>query len=112
MFVIDASVAVKWFIAEKDSSLALSLKDKHINGKTVLIAPDLLIYEVTNVLVFSKLFTSSDIKSCVQDIYNLEIDLLNPTSDIILPASELALDKQISIYDACYLALAVGNNQK
>lgn len=56
MFVIDASVVIKWFIEEKDSAKAVLLKEKHINGKTILIAPDLLIYEVANVLLFSKIF--------------------------------------------------------
>ena len=56
MLVIDASVVIKWFIEEKDSAKALLLKDNHINGKTILIAPDLLIYEAANVLLFSKIF--------------------------------------------------------
>ena len=106
MLVIDASVVIKWFIEEKDSAKALLLKDNHINGKTILIAPDLLIYEVANVLLFSKIFTPLEIKGCLQDLYELEIDLINPSIDFVLSAIELAFNKQISIYDASYLALA------
>lgn len=106
MLVIDASVVIKWFIEEKDSAKALLLKDNHINGKTILIAPDLLIYEVANVLLFSKIFTPLEIKGCLQDLYELEIDLINPSIDFVLSAIELAFSKQISIYDASYLALA------
>lgn len=106
MLVIDASVVIKWFIEEKDSAKALLLKDNYINGKTILIAPDLLIYEVANVLLFSKIFTPLEIKGCLQDLYELEIDLINPSIDFVLSAIELAFSKQISIYDASYLALA------
>ncbi|HHT9126515.1 MAG TPA: type II toxin-antitoxin system VapC family toxin [Candidatus Brocadiia bacterium] len=106
MLVIDASVVIKWFIEEKDSAKALLLKDNHINSKTILIAPDLLIYEVANVLLFSKIFTPLEIKGCLQDLYELEIDLINPSIDFVLSAIELAFSKQISIYDASYLALA------
>jgi predicted nucleic acid-binding protein len=106
MFVIDASVAIKWFIEENDSLTAIRLKENHSNGKTILIAPDLLIYEVANLLLFSKLFEFSDIKKFLQDLYDLEIDLISPSSDIIESAAELAFDKRISIYDASYLAIA------
>src|SRR3989338_3665351 len=106
MFVIDASIVIKWFIEEKDSDKALLLKNKHINGKIILIAPDILIYEVANVLAFSKMFSSPGLQKCIQDLYDIEIDLINPSPDILLPAIALALDKQISIYDASYLSLA------
>ena len=106
MFVVDASVAIKWFIQEKDSEKAILLKEKHINGNTVLIAPDLLIYEVANVLAFSKMFSPAEAKRCLFDLYDLEIDLINPSIDIIPSAIELAADKRLSVYDSCYLALA------
>jgi predicted nucleic acid-binding protein len=106
MFVVDTSVVIKWFIEERDTPEAALLKDRHINGKTILIAPDLLIYEVANVLVCSKIFTVQEVKKCLEDIYELEIDLINPSIDIIMSASEIAVNKQISIYDACYVALA------
>ena len=106
MFVVDASVVIKWFIEEKDTATALRLRSNHTEGKTILIAPDLLIYEVANVLLFSHLFDPVDIKKCLQDLYDLEIDLINPAINLILPTIDLASSKKISIYDASYLALA------
>lgn len=96
MLVIDASVVIKWFIEEKDSAKALLLKDNHINSKTILIAPDLLIYEVANVLLFSKIFTPLEIKGCLQDLYELEIDLINPSIDFVLSAIELAFSASMT----------------
>lgn len=43
-FVVDASVAVKWFIEDNDSARARQL----LAGDEALIAPDLVIAEVCN----------------------------------------------------------------
>jgi predicted nucleic acid-binding protein len=106
MFVIDASVAAKWFITEADSAAAIRLKNAHIKGESILLAPDLFIYEVANTLLFSNLFTPSERKRCLEDLYSLEIDLINPSVDLMLLTMELASTKKIAIYDASYLALA------
>ena len=106
MFVIDASVVVKWFIEEDDSPLALQLKQDHIKGVTTLLAPTLLLYEVANVLLFSRLFSSVEIKKSIHDHYNLEIDFINPSPDLTSPAIELAFSRKITLYDASYLAIA------
>ena len=106
MFVIDASVVVKWFIEESDSPQALQLKDDHIKGAAILLAPTLLLYEVANVLLFSRLFSSAGIKKSILDLYNLEIDFINPAPDITSQAIELAYPRKITFYDASYLAIA------
>jgi len=106
MFVIDTSVVAKWFIEEKDSAKAILLKENHVAGKDILIAPDLLIYELANVLLFSKLFNPEEIERCLKDMFELEIDFVNPSADFVFSAIELACDKHISIYDASYLAIA------
>jgi predicted nucleic acid-binding protein len=49
--VIDASVAIKWFVDEPDAPLAVTLRDAHIAGENALATPDLLVYEVANVLL-------------------------------------------------------------
>lgn len=51
MPVVDASVALKWFVDEPDSAPALALRNAHIAGQSPLVAPDLLIYEVANALL-------------------------------------------------------------
>jgi predicted nucleic acid-binding protein len=52
--VVDASVAVKWFVEEEFSDLALKLRDMHVNGLVDLVAPSLMPYEVLNALKYSK----------------------------------------------------------
>ena len=106
MYVIDASICVKWFIEEDDSEIAVSLKGSHLTGTDILIAPDLAIPETASALFKSKLFSPAEIKSCIKQLYELDIDFISLSSDLILLAIELASVKSISIYDAIYPATA------
>jgi len=112
MYVIDASVVIKWFIEEIDSDLAVSLKDSHIRRETILWAPDLLLCEVTNILVLSNLFNTNEVQKCLQNLFELEIDLINPSPDLMFSAIELASYNKITVYDAFYLAIAKEFNIK
>lgn len=44
--VLDASVAVKWFIEEEDTDKALLIRKRYIERALDLIAPDLVIYHM------------------------------------------------------------------
>ena len=55
--VIDASVIVKWFVAEKGSDYALKLRDMYISGEIKIAAPELLLYEVLNAVQHKGLFS-------------------------------------------------------
>ena len=48
-YVIDAGVAVKWFIPEVDSAKAHQLLERYLQGIDTPVAPDLLIAECGNV---------------------------------------------------------------
>lgn len=106
MYVIDASVCVKWFIEEDDSKIALSLKHSHLVEADILIAPDLVVSETTSALFKSELFSLPEIKSCIRQLYELDIDFITPSLDLIMLAIELTSVKSITIYDAIYLATA------
>ena len=49
-YVLDSSVAFKWLIAEADTDQALKVRDDFRNGALELIAPDILLVEVTHAL--------------------------------------------------------------
>ena len=104
--VLDASVVVKWFSKEEGSDLALKLRDEHLAGRMTLISPDLLIYEVSNALRHNPGFDADDVKGAVRDLFDLELDLVPPNEEIFSKAAMRAFELGISIYDACYLALA------
>jgi predicted nucleic acid-binding protein len=46
VIVVDASIAIKWFVEEEDHSLALALLEK----KAAITVPDLILAETANVL--------------------------------------------------------------
>ncbi|MCD6095958.1 MAG: type II toxin-antitoxin system VapC family toxin [Thermoprotei archaeon] len=108
IIVVDASVAVKWFVPERYYEKALELRDAYLNGKVDLISPSLIIYEVANALRFHRVYklTLEDIVNAVKDIINLDI-IRKLTLEGWLKAIKLSIDKDISIYDAIYGAMTL-----
>lgn len=104
--VLDASVAVKWFSTEEEADLAVMLRDKHIAGRLSIVSPDLLIYEVSNALRHNPNFDANNVKGAVKSLFDLELDLVPPNEEIFSRAAAHAFERGITIYDACYLALA------
>ena len=105
MIVVDASVVLKWFAPEQDHEIALFLKERHVLGKERLAGPELLLYEVANVLQNKR----GDLRSSVEAFsafcsVGLEIHSLEPSD--LTEAMRLSHAYGISTYDASYLALA------
>lgn len=107
MYVLDASVILKWFLQEEDSEKAIALKDAHSRGESFLIIPDLAIYEIANSLRYKPEFSSAEINRCCHALFDLDIDIVAPLPDLINPTTDLARQKEITFYDASYIALAV-----
>ncbi|MBI2339774.1 MAG: type II toxin-antitoxin system VapC family toxin [Deltaproteobacteria bacterium] len=101
MVVIDTSVALKWFLEEEGSDIALGLL-----AEEQFAAPDLLIYELTNGLVFKESFTLDDIADCLGKLMKFDIDFLVLTEKSMARTAELAREFHLSAYDASFIALA------
>jgi len=103
--VIDASIAVKWFIPESHSINALKLLDTGCE----LLAPDLIFAEFGNVLW--KKWMRNELDSEV--IFPILADLcrmrlrIAPTTALADKAAAIAITYRRSFYDSIYLALAV-----
>lgn len=106
MPVIDASVAIKWFVEEPDSPAAHQLLDAHATGERTLVAPDLLIYEVSNVLLRNRTFSVVEVQRSVERLYELEVDLIAPTREVVTAAIDVAAAHHLTFYDALYVQLA------
>jgi len=106
IFVIDASVAVKWYIDEEDRDKALEVRRDYVEGKIDLASPALIIYEVFNALRYHPGVSSVDVARNVDSLLDMQIDLRLPSPDTNRLAAELALKEEISGYDAHYIALA------
>lgn len=106
MYVLDASVVLKWFLKEKDSDLALGFRQKYISGNYNLALPDLILYEISNALRYEKSFSSAAVYDSVTALIDLGIDIIIPSPLLIKKALEIAYANKITFYDAVYVALA------
>lgn len=103
---LDASVVVKWFSKEELSDLALEVKERHVNGSITILSPDLLVYEVSNALIFNPDFDRDDVKRAVRDIFDMDLDLIAPDEMVLARAIELSLDRDLTIYDSYYMSIS------
>ncbi len=103
--VIDASVAVKWFSDEEGSDRALALRDGHIDGELSLVAPELILYEVTNALRYKPSFDSSKVSRAFHDLLDIQLELVPLTEDLLNACVALAFRQGITLYDSAYLGI-------
>ena len=103
--VIDASIAIKWFSEEERGDRALAIRNEHVEGKKTLVAPDLLVYEVANALRYKPNLSPHIIARAIEDVFDLQVDLIIPSKELVSRCSELAFKYGITVYDSCYLAL-------
>lgn len=106
LLVLDASVVVKWFSKEEDSEKAIELRDKFVNREVFIVCPDLVLYEVANALRYNKNLDENDIREAIGSLYDMEIDIIVPTKEVMARAIEFAREFNITIYDAVYVSLA------
>ena len=106
IYVLDASVLVKWFVEEPDTPQALALKTAYLDGSCDLTSLDFAVLEVVNALQRSKGFTAAEITRCCDELTALGLDLVALLPDLIHAAVDLAVKWQITVYDAAYVALA------
>ena len=114
MTVIDASVAVKWYIDETKSTDAIALLEDNQNG---LIVPDIFIAEVVGALVRRANIDKQlrrDIETSITRLVSLFEDttLIARRLDLtqVSKAGTLALDLGHPLKDCLYLALAMDLN--
>ena len=110
--MVDASVLVKWFIQEPGTEAALLLRDDFVAGDVELHAPSHAPFEVLDALRYS---TSCTEERCTQaqvalDGYGVRYHAL--AGETGRRAINLAYAKNLSIYDAAYIALARGLETK
>lgn len=106
MFVLDASVVLKWFIEEEDSKGARLLLQAYDNGEINIAVPDLLISEVSNALLYNPALSHSETLKCIKSLYDLSLDIIAPVLDISIATIQFSYKKKITFYDAIYVVLA------
>lgn len=106
MYVLDTSVVLKWFVEEEDYGTAREVLKRYVNGDISLAVPDLLIYEIGNVLKLSKGFTQKESSQIIEYLIGLKMDIIAPISLFINRALEVFYREEISFYDSVFVALA------
>ncbi len=105
-FVIDSSIVTKWFVIEQDSDQAIRLRDEFATGKIKLAAPTLLFYEVMNALRFSGAFKEADLVTASKSLSKYQFEVWRPRGKLLELSAQLSLKENVTVYDACYVALA------
>jgi predicted nucleic acid-binding protein len=108
--VIDTSVAVKWFSQERDTGSALLVRDAMVTKKVQVQAPDFFLYELANALRYRPGYVNRDVKLAVQSVLDMGIQFVEPSGSLIEHAVKLAFQYDITVYDGCFLALAIITN--
>ena len=110
--VVDASVAIKWFVHEPLSVEARRILDDYQADTLSILAPDLIYAEVGNIVWKKHIFqglVADDAKAIVDEFRKLVITV-TPTADLLDAAYSLAVSHRRSVYDSLYLALTLREN--
>jgi len=115
-FVIDASVAVKWFLDRKDEQLvdrALHLLDRYESGEIQFIVPDLFWAELGNVFWKAARQGRCSKSEAERSLLVLQSSqfLTFPSQPLLPPAFQIACDWGRTVYDSLYIALAESRNE-
>lgn len=105
--VVDASVAIKWFVAEADSEVA----DRLLQEEIELHAPLLLMSEFANGLwkdCQKKLIDGAQAEAALKNIRR-SIDHWHETESLLGQALKLSIRLDHPVYDSVYIALAERN---
>ena len=106
MYVLDASVVMKWFVEEEYTKKALIFRDRYEAGVFELCCPDLILFEISNVMSFKQDIDNEEINEAINTIFDLEMEIVAPTLDLPRKSVSLSREKSISVYDSVYVALA------
>lgn len=105
-YVVDASVAAKWYFDEEHSAQAARLL---ADDRSDLAAPDFIRIEVAAVAwkrVIRKEIEAGKAENILCELLTVPLDL-EPAVELVPAALTIALQTQRTVYDAIYLALAV-----
>ena len=107
-YVVDASVGVKWFVREReaDREVALALRQRHIEGATCMIVPELFLLEVPNAIKTGRKSTEEELAEVLTTLADLDVQVEQHTQRVLRKTNAVAWAYNLTWYDAVYVALA------
>jgi predicted nucleic acid-binding protein len=115
-FVLDASVAAKWFLPAKDEPLtdeALALFVRFAQGELRFVVPDLFWVELASAFwkaIRLGRFSQASAEQAIADLMGRDLPAY-PTAPLLNQAFHIATTHGRSVYDSVYVALAVQTKQ-
>lgn len=108
LMVSDSSVIIKWLNKDREDYLeqAYKLLDETRSGKIELLVPDLVKYEIGNVLLKSKKLPPIEASFSLETLYNLPITFVTETPNLSKQTFEIAYKNRLTYYDASFVSLA------
>ncbi len=107
MWVVDASVAVKWFFEHEEGTLqAESVLDSIVQASDHFFVPDLFFTEFSAVMMKKSKDKNFSI-SALQKVQQLGLKSIPSGREILEKAIILAGDEKLSVYDGVYVATAI-----
>jgi predicted nucleic acid-binding protein len=104
-YVVDASVAAKWYFQEEHSDRAEALLEQ----SNEILAPGLLAVEIAN-LVWKRArrgeITEVHADRIAAALRQVPLEI-RPTAELVTAALPLALHRGLTLHDAFYVALAI-----
>lgn len=107
MKVVDASVGLGWVLVEPSSPAAERWLEEHVSGQEPLVGPELLHYEVANVLATRSGLTADQALEGYRHFQALEIETYSLGAEEYEAALAFASRYGTTVYDASYVVLAL-----
>jgi len=108
-FVVDTSVVFKWYRQPEDEdyvSQAVSILERHLHGEIEIHVPDLLFYELGNILQFKESVVSKDGLTILKETFGLDLQIYPIDLPLAEDAYQVSREYKITFYDASFVALS------
>lgn len=107
LLVIDASVAIKWFVSNEPGRIeALRILDRVRDDPSHFAVPELFFNEMLAVLVRLAGDDGTAVRGHLEALQNLGFDRIGNGGELLATAAEIACRYHISGYDSVYAASA------
>lgn len=108
MYVLDASVALKWVFQEPDSVAALRLRSDYLAGRLELCVPDIFAMEVAHVIAKAhrrRVLNDEQSSEFLAEVLTA-MPPVRASNHLLAHAFSMALRFHAGVYDCIYVALA------
>lgn len=107
MIVLDASVVLKWIFDDEDGGKrAARFKDDHAAGQEIIAVPDLLFYEIGNVLTTKTRLSEEAVTEAFALLWDFQLERFDFGLEEFLGGVALSRKHKITLYDAAYMELS------